>query len=124
MIRTLATLTLATASLLTQVGAAAAPAPPKFEVWASNVNVRGSYDATGPCWSSPPRPSPTNCERIMGQFDPGYRFPVYCQVTNPQAVVGGNPYWVKTEVPDLSTGWIASYFVKNPDNRLPGVPDC
>jgi len=33
-------------------------------------------------------------------------------------------WWVYTEAPGGNRGWVASWFLTCPTNRLPGIDDC
>ena len=132
MMRVAAT-TAALGGVLAVVGAVAGPASAAtvrpetvqphtghFRVWATNVSIRESTWNPTTCALSP---SVANCPDVQGQAQPGDDLLVACQRIG--QTVGGNPYWVNVE--DLSngaTGWMASYYIDYPDNRLPNVPDC
>lgn len=98
--------------------ASAAQADRYYRTWATDVNVRVSEAAPSTCGR---HPSVANCPDVRERLQPSKQFYVYCQ--GPGQTVGGNPYWLMINT-DTTTGWIASYFVDYPDNRLPDVPDC
>ncbi|MFJ2610499.1 hypothetical protein ACIO13_36940 [Streptomyces sp. NPDC087425] len=113
---------LATAGTLvaTAQPAGAAPASDRYyQTWATDVNVRVSNADPEGCGR---RPSVANCPDVRGRVQPGTQFYVYCQGPGGQTV-GGNPYWLMIGT-DRLTGWMASYYVDYPNNRLPDVPDC
>ncbi|MCH0564834.1 MULTISPECIES: hypothetical protein [unclassified Streptomyces] len=100
------------------VTAHAAQAGRYYHTWATNVNVRVSDADPNTCGR---HPSVANCPDVRERLQPGTQFYVYCQ--GPGQTVGGNPYWLMINS-GTATGWMASYYVAYPDNRLPGVPDC
>jgi hypothetical protein len=54
---------------------------------------------------------------------PDHELYVYCQKIGQK--IGVNPYWVLVnDFTQPNTGWLASYFIDYPTNRLPDVPDC
>ncbi|MET9147748.1 SH3 domain-containing protein [Streptomyces sp. NPDC058319] len=89
-----------------------------YHTWATDVNVRVSESDPNTCGR---HPSVANCPDVRERLQPGKQFYVYCQ--GPGQTVGGNPYWLMINS-DTTTGWMASYYVAYPDNRLPDVPDC
>ncbi|MFD7629801.1 hypothetical protein ACFV7Q_27900 [Streptomyces sp. NPDC059851] len=62
-------------------------------------------------------------EATFRKIQPHHQLYVYCQKQGQN--IGGNPYWLLVnDYTDSNTGWIASYYIAYPDNRLPDVPDC
>lgn len=91
-----------------------------YSTWASNVNLRANESNPTACGISP---STTNCPDIRQQVQPHHQLYVYCQKQG--QAVGGNPYWLLVnDYTAPNTGWIASYYIDYPANRLPDVPDC
>ena len=91
-----------------------------YRVWATNVNIReNTFDPTS-CSGSP---SVGNCPNIQGTAQPADTIDVLCQRTG--QTIGGNPYWLNvTDLSNGATGWMASYYIDYPANRLPNVGDC
>ncbi|MFE9452170.1 hypothetical protein [Streptomyces sp. NPDC006739] len=112
------------ATVLTAAGTLAAAAPQAaaanqyYRTWATHVNVRVSNADPDGCGRYP---SVATCPDVRGQVEPGTDFYVYCQGHG--QTVGGNPYWLMIGT-ETMTGWMASYYVDYPSNRLPDVPDC
>ncbi|MFF3349474.1 hypothetical protein [Streptomyces sp. NPDC002779] len=91
-----------------------------FTTWASDVNMRNDLQRVNG-WACGESPSTTNCPDVTGQAQPGDRLEVHCQTLG--QTVGSNPYWVFVDNHTRGTyGWMASYFIAHPDNKLPGVP--
>jgi hypothetical protein len=91
-----------------------------YRVWATNVNIRENTGDPATCALSP---SVADCPDIQGRAQPSDDVDVLCQRIG--QTVGGNPYWVNVEdISNGATGWMASYYIDYPDNRLPNVPDC
>ncbi|MCK8677022.1 hypothetical protein [Streptomyces lichenis] len=109
------------ASPLAATTASAAPAADRmYRTWATNVNLRSNEGNPTACSS---HPSTTNCPNVRQQVQPSHQLYVYCQKQG--QTVGGNPYWVLVnDYTAPNTGWIASYYIDYPANRLPDVPDC
>jgi hypothetical protein len=112
------TLTAATQPAVAAPAHQSAAADRYYHTWATNVNVRVSNADPDGCGRYP---SVATCPDVRGQVQPGTQFYVYCQGHG--QTVGGNPYWLMIGT-DTMTGWMASYYVAYPDNRLPDVPDC
>ncbi|MES4889453.1 SH3 domain-containing protein [Streptomyces sp. NPDC096012] len=124
-VATPATLAVATAAVLLATaptaGARTAPAAQAgryYHTWATDVSVRVSEADPNTCGR---HPSVANCPDVREHLQPSTQFYVYCQ--GPGQTVGGNPYWLMINS-GTTTGWMASYYVAYPDNRLPDVPDC
>ncbi|HZP55141.1 hypothetical protein [Actinocrinis sp.] len=108
------------ASAATVRPATVRPHAADYRVWATNVNIRESTWDPATCALSP---SVANCPDIQGQAQPGHDIYVLCQRAG--QTVGGNPYWVNVQDnTNGAIGWMASYYIDYPDNRLPNVPDC
>lgn len=124
---TLAGMAAATA-LVATAGAASAAVPhagnqalgpaATFTVWATDVNVRDNPGNPGLCDGFP---STANCPAVAGKLQPGQPFEAICQ--NDGQTISGNPWWVYIQRGD-TRGYIASYYVDNASNQLPGVPVC
>jgi hypothetical protein len=39
-------------------------------------------------------------------------------------LVGSNSWWLYADGPRGTRGWVSSWFLDHPTNKLPGVPDC
>ncbi|MEE1927529.1 hypothetical protein V1J52_04890 [Streptomyces sp. TRM 70351] len=100
--------------------AADGPRYPLFTTWATNVNARTGVPGSMAC---PEHPSPANCPTVRGQSQPGDQLAVVCQTRGEH--VGTNPNWVFAENRTRGfEGFMASYYIKHPDDWLPGVPQC
>jgi hypothetical protein len=83
------------------------------------VNVR--TNTTDPLHCSD-YPSVKACPDIVTQVNKGQTVYVICQKRG-ETVEGRNPYWLLVEA-NRTVGWMASYFIDYPLNRVPDVPDC
>ncbi|MCL7427158.1 hypothetical protein ACFVP3_30440 [Streptomyces sp. NPDC057806] len=91
-----------------------------FTTWATDVNLRNDLKRVNG-WACGESPSTTNCPDVTGQAQPGDQLEVHCQTLG--QTIGSNPYWVFVDNHTRGTyGWMASYFIAHPDNKLPGVP--
>ncbi|BCB83918.1 hypothetical protein [Phytohabitans suffuscus] len=112
---------LAFAIMMTGVLVTATPAHAviNYWTWATSVNVRQNLNYPEYCRELP---GTARCTAIMDQVNPWDAIGVYCQ--KPGQVIGGNPYWLWVITPRGVRGWMASYYINYPDNRLPNIPDC
>ena len=91
-----------------------------YHVWATNVNLRANEANQVVCSNFP---STTNCPNIRQRVQPDHVLYVYCQKIGQKINI--NPYWVLVnDFTQPNTGWLASYYIDYPANRLPDVPDC
>ncbi|MFE1415239.1 hypothetical protein ACFW6F_31255 [Streptomyces sp. NPDC058746] len=67
-------------------------------------------------------PSSVNCRPVIDTINVGDRFLPACQCKGD--TVGSNPYWVYGASSHGTSGWILSWWIDNPYDVLPGVPDC
>jgi len=68
------------------------------------------------------QPGTGTCNQILLRLREGQRvFPI-CQRRG--QLVGRNSYWLYADGPRGNRGWVASWYLDYPSNRLPGVPDC
>ena len=67
-------------------------------------------------------PGPATCPTELTRLRDGQRlFPV-CQQGG--QTVGHNPFWLYAIGPRGNRGWVPSWYLDYPANRLPGVPEC
>ncbi|MEU0674707.1 hypothetical protein ABZ330_17775 [Streptomyces sp. NPDC006172] len=91
-----------------------------YHTWATDVNLRANEADQATCSRYP---SVRTCPDVRQRVQPHHQLYVYCQKQG--QTVGGNPYWLLVnDYTDSNTGWLASYYIDYPDNRLPDVPDC
>lgn len=91
-----------------------------YHTWATDVNLRANEADYATCSRNP---SVSNCPNVRQRVQPHHQLYVYCQKQGQN--IGGNPYWLLVNDYTMpNTGWIASYYIAYPDNRLPDVPDC
>ncbi|MFF3849071.1 hypothetical protein [Streptomyces sp. NPDC002328] len=105
----------------TRTVAQAAPAADRmYHTWATDVNLRANEADQATCSRYP---SVSNCPNVRQRVQPHHQLYVYCQKQG--QTIGGNPYWLLVnDYTDSNTGWLASYYIDYPHNRLPDVPDC
>jgi hypothetical protein len=90
--------------------------PGSYSVRESGVALRdggaacGGYPGTG------------NCPSVLSGLRPGNKLYPLCQRRG--QLVGENSWWVYVDAPSGNRGWVASWFLTCPTNRLPGIDDC
>jgi hypothetical protein len=67
-------------------------------------------------------PGTGSCPDVLLGLRPGQRLYPVCQRRG--QMVGRNPYWLYASGPRGKRGWVASWYIDHPANRLPGVADC
>jgi hypothetical protein len=90
--------------------------PGSYQVRESGVALRGGGAACAA------RPGVGTCPDVLLGLRPGQRLFPICQRRG--QTVGRNPYWLYADGPRGNRGWVASWYLTYPSNRLPGVPDC
>ncbi|MFC7484702.1 hypothetical protein ACFQX7_38290 [Luedemannella flava] len=98
--------------------ASPAHAAATYYTWTNGVNVRYNGGNPPACFAYP---GPYNCPSIVGQVHSWEPITVHCQKIG--EVIGGNPYWLWVMTPK-HWGFMSSYYINYPYNRLPDVPDC
>jgi len=83
--------------------------PGSYTVRESGVRLR-----TGPA-SCHDAPGTGNCDVLAG-LEPGDQ--------RKGQLVGRNSWWVYVDAPGGNVGWVASWYLTCPTNRLPEVADC
>ena len=90
--------------------------PGSYSVRESGVSLRtGGTACAG-------EPGTGNCPSVLMGLQPGNKLYPLCQRRG--QLVGRNSWWVYTEAPRGNRGWVASWFLTCPTNRLPGIDDC
>jgi hypothetical protein len=90
--------------------------PGSYTVRESGVRLR-----TGPAACNE-TPGTGNCPNVIAGLDPGDKLYPVCQSKG--QLVGRNAWWVYVDAPSGNRGWVASWFLTCPTNRLPEVDDC
>ncbi|MPZ79906.1 MAG: hypothetical protein GEV28_05700 [Actinophytocola sp.] len=90
--------------------------PGSYSVRESGVSLRDGGSACGD------EPGTGNCPDVLLGLEPGNKVYPLCQRRGQQ--VGENSWWVYVDAPGGSRGWVASWFLTCPTNRLPGIDDC
>jgi hypothetical protein len=90
--------------------------PGSYSVRESGVSLRDGGSACGV------EPGTGNCPTVLAGLQPGNKLYPLCQRRG--QLVGRNSWWVYTEAPGGNRGWVASWFLTCPTNRLPGIDDC
>lgn len=90
--------------------------PGSYTVRESGVALRGGPAACGT------RPGTGSCPDVLFGLRPGQKVYPICQRRGQR--VGSNPYWVYVDGPRGNRGWVSSWYLDWPANRLPGIPDC
>lgn len=67
-------------------------------------------------------PGTGNCPHVLAGLEPGDKLYPICQSKG--QLVGRNSWWVYVHAPGGNRGWVASWFLTCPTNRLPEVDDC
>jgi hypothetical protein len=89
--------------------------PGSYTVRESGVRLRTGSSA---CHEAP---GSGNCGVLAG-LEPGDHLYPICQRKG--QLVGRNSWWVYVDAPSGDTGWVASWYLTCPTNRLPEVDDC
>lgn len=90
--------------------------PGSYTVRESGVRLR-----TGPAACNE-TPGTGNCPNVIAGLEPGDKLYPVCQSKG--QLVGRNAWWVYVDAPSGNRGWVASWFLTCPTNRLPEVDDC
>lgn len=90
--------------------------PGSYSVREAGVSLRTGGAACGS------QPGTGNCPNVLMGLQPGNKLYPLCQQRG--QLVGRNSWWVYTEAPRGNRGWVASWFLTCPTNRLPGIADC
>jgi hypothetical protein len=111
-------LALACVGLPAAADGAVASAATSYGVRGENILVRSG---TAPCARYP---SQTNCYHIVDHLyrSRGDRITPSCQKQG--QTIGTNPWWVWGRTSHGHWGWMASWWINYPYNKLPGVPVC
>lgn len=67
-------------------------------------------------------PGTGNCPDVLLGLKESQRVYPICQRQG--QLVGSNPWWLYADGPRGRRGWVSSWYLDHPSNRLPGVPDC
>lgn len=67
-------------------------------------------------------PGTGNCPDVLAGLEPGDKLYPVCQSKG--QLVGRNAWWVYVDAPGGNRGWVASWYLTCPTNRLPEVDDC
>lgn len=67
-------------------------------------------------------PGTGNCPNVLDGLEPGDNLYPVCQSRG--QLVGRNSWWVYVDAPGGNRGWVASWYLTCPTNRLPEVDDC
>lgn len=67
-------------------------------------------------------PGTGNCPDVLAGLEPGDKLYPVCQSKG--ELVGRNAWWVYVDAPGGNRGWVASWYLTCPTNRLPEVDDC
>jgi hypothetical protein len=90
--------------------------PGSYNVRESGVRLRGGGEA---CQNEP---GTGNCPDVLAGLEVGDHLYPVCQSRG--QLVGENRWWVYVDAPGGNRGWVASWFLTCPTNRLPEVDDC
>ena len=90
--------------------------PGSYSVREAGVALRDGGSACGTV------PGRGNCPRVLLGLRPGNKLYPLCQRRG--QLVGRNSWWVYVDAPGGNRGWVASWFLTCPTNRLPGIDDC
>lgn len=90
--------------------------PGSYKLRESGVALRGGSPSCNA------RPGAESCPDTVLGLRAGQRVYPICQRRG--QTVGRNPYWLYADGPRGRRGWVASWYLDYPSNRLPGVPDC
>lgn len=90
--------------------------PGSYTVREAGVNFRAGGQA---CAN---HPGPASCPAVLAGLRPGQRLYPICQQHG--QLVGRNDYWVHAWGPRGRVGWVSSWYLSYPANRLPELPDC
>ena len=90
--------------------------PGSYSVRESGVSLREGGVACGQ------RPGTGNCPSVLMGLQPGNKLYPLCQQRG--QLVGRNTWWVYVDAPSGNRGWVASWFLTCPTNRLPGIDNC
>lgn len=90
--------------------------PGSYSVRESGVSLRTGGTACGT------EPGTGNCPNVLMGLQPGNKLYPLCQRRG--QLVGSNSWWVYVAAPRGNRGWVASWFLTCPTNRLPGIDDC
>lgn len=90
--------------------------PGSYTVREAGVRLRGGGVACGDA------PGTGNCPDILAGLEPGDHLYPVCQSKG--QLVGRNSWWVYVDAPGGNRGWVASWYLTCPTNRLPEVDDC
>jgi hypothetical protein len=109
---------LATAAGIALLGAGTANASATYKVRAGFVGLAIRQN-NGSCVQ---HPSTANCPPTGTKVSSGAVLTVFCQKQG--QTVGSNPYWLYLETRSGVFGWLPSWYIDYPANRLPNVPNC
>lgn len=90
--------------------------PGSYSVREAGVSLRGGGQACGTT------PGTGNCPNVLLGLRPGNKLYPLCQRRG--QLVGRNSWWVYADAPGGNRGWVASWYLTCPTNRLPGIDDC
>jgi hypothetical protein len=90
--------------------------PGSYTVRESGVRLRAGATA---CNTTP---GTGNCANVLTGLEPGDHLYPVCQSRG--QLVGRNSWWVYVDAPSGNRGWVASWYLTCPTNRLPEVDDC
>ena len=90
--------------------------PGSYSVRESGVSLRVGGAACGQ------QPGTGNCPSVLMGLQPGNKLYPLCQQRG--QLVGRNTWWVYADAPSGNRGWVASWFLTCPTNRLPGIDNC
>lgn len=90
--------------------------PGSYSVRESGVRLRGGAEA---CQTEP---GTGNCPDVLDGLEVGDNLYPVCQLRG--QLVGENRWWVYVDAPGGNRGWVASWYLTCPTNRLPEVDLC
>lgn len=90
--------------------------PGSYSVREPGVSLRVGGAACGA------QPGTGNCPNVLVGLRPGNKLYPLCQRRG--QLVGHNSWWVYADAPGGNRGWVASWYLTCPTNRLPGIADC
>ncbi|HEY0641314.1 MAG TPA: hypothetical protein VGD67_27105 [Pseudonocardiaceae bacterium] len=67
-------------------------------------------------------PGPAACSTVLYSLREGQRIYPICQRRG--EAVATNSWWIYADAPRGHRGWVASWYLDHPTNRLPGLPTC